>query len=118
MKKKDLIKYLSSIEGNPEIVLFNSFVNDWQKVDKPKMGTLSKESHKLRLSWINYQRVKDGLPEISKEDYKAGLKNGSITKADYTLMTGSPYDQKIEVVVLQAKRRSKVSLDRLGVIEY
>lgn len=32
MRKNDLIKKLQEIEGNPEIVLYNSFVDDWQHI--------------------------------------------------------------------------------------
>ena len=34
MKKNDLIKLLNSIEGNPDIVLWNGFVRDYQDISK------------------------------------------------------------------------------------
>ena len=34
MKKNDLIKLLNTIEGNPDVVLWNGFVGDYQDISK------------------------------------------------------------------------------------
>ena len=45
MRKNDLIKLLQTIEGNPEIVLWNGFVGDYQNIS-PKLveGDLVKKT--------------------------------------------------------------------------
>lgn len=124
MRKSELIKMLESIEGNPEIVLWNGFVGDYMHIDpKPIKGDLVKmtESYYLEscrmgdavhLKKWDYQLPKDEI-EFLKKNYKKVCKfevNSYVTLDD---IKEKKYTKK-RVVFLNAKIRGEKYSDRLG----
>ena len=49
MKKNKLIEMLNSIEGNPEIFLWNGYVSDYMDIDKLPVPTSL-----VKMTWDNY----------------------------------------------------------------
>lgn len=47
MRKNDLIAKLQNIKGNPEVVLWNGFVGDYQHLAEPTEGDLVKKTERL-----------------------------------------------------------------------
>ena len=73
MRKNDLIKILEGIKGNPEIVLWNGFVEDVQQIGKElapvELHKLTFEGYKER---INLERVlKNKLEPLPDKELKS-----------------------------------------------
>lgn len=75
MKKNELIKYLNEIDGNPEIIFYNGFVDDWQHIDKPYKTLLVKGifNEKYR-TLINHDRLKNNIDYITDNDFNIAVK--------------------------------------------
>lgn len=128
MKKNDVIAMLQKIEGNPDIVLWNGYVRDYQHVDNtPVKGVLVKQtlSHYLEMCRLQacqdrndptYQHSDDDLVYL-KQLYKKVCKweeNQWITEQD---IKNKRYSKKT-VFYLQAKPRNETCYDRLGTVSY
>jgi len=95
MKKNDLIKHLQSIEGNPEVKIYNGYVGDFMGIHKPKSAKIHKMSNKKRLNFVNLERKGEGLPEtdeLVKQD------NWELTKESFD-------DQNKTIILLEPKSR-------------
>lgn len=117
MKAKDLIKIL---EKNPEleIKLYNGFIDDWMDIDISE-DILVKEKSSFLLKLINYERKRDGLPEIdklSKTNYKKRTWEFPNEFVDYE-RDKKNYSFK-KVICINGKRRDLSVFDRLGETEY
>lgn len=124
MRKNELIKLLQNIKGNPEIVIWNRFVEDVQAIEKEivpaKLYKLSFEGYKER---VNLERVlRDKLPELPDDDLEQLYKQHNI--GQWELFNYYPpedddrgYKSKT-VYVLEPKRTNKSTWDRMGVISY
>jgi len=55
MKKNELIELLNSIEGNPEVMLWNPYVDDFNPVQKVETDTLYKESVEHLFNWLKLE---------------------------------------------------------------
>lgn len=56
MKKKQLIKMLEEIEGNPEIVIWNGYVDDYMNIDKETFKiTLVKETESFIYNALKHE---------------------------------------------------------------
>ena len=113
MKKDKLIELLQSIKGNPEIVIWNGFVCDYQPIsNKITEMFLYKETKQSQLKMINYERLRDGLEPITINDFK--------DKSNYELRyyVKSSYCKKKKVAILETKRRRITTYDRNGKINY
>ena len=127
MKKNDLIKLLNTIEWNPDVVLWNGFVGDYQDISKE---LVKGELVKISLDWYlescrmerclyekdwQYQLTQD---EISK--YKSYYKkfkyeqNNYVTEED---IRSKRYRVK-KVIYLDPKPSNKTYFDRLGSVNY
>lgn len=127
MRKNDLIKLLQTIEGNPEIVLWNGFVQDYQDISKELVkGKLVK----LTLDWYletcrmkrcidekdwKYKLTQDEINTYKNyyKDFKYG-QNNYVTEED---IKAKRYRVK-KVVYLDAKLSNKTYHDRLGSVKY
>ena len=127
MRKNDLIKLLQTIEGNPEIVLWNGFVGDYQNIS-PKLveGELVKKTLKCYLehnrmvrcleenNW-QYQLTEEEVSYLTNV-YKTFSyeQNNFVTKED---IKEKRYMKK-RVIYIQPKLQNKKYYDRLGTVEY
>ena len=124
MRKNQLIEILKNIKGNPEIMVWNGFVEDYQSISKQliesKVYKLSFEGYKER---INLERVvRDNLPPLPEYELKVLYKRHKI--GQYEAFNYYPpddndkaYDKKT-VFVLEPKTTGKTHFDRLGTITY
>lgn len=128
MRKNDLIAMLSNIKGNPEIVLWNGIVGDFQHIDPtPVEGELVKQTldHYIemcrledcrdRKDW-NYQLPAsevDALKVLYRKVCKWEINNWVCIDD----IKANRYKKK-RVVYLQAKLKNERFSDRAGNIEY
>lgn len=127
MRKNTLIEKLQALKGNPQVVLWNGFVQDY--VDIGDMVTFP--LYKMTLSYYleacrmercidikdwSYQHSEERL-EYLKRKYKEVVDweaNDYITDED---LKAGRYTQKT-VFVIDAKTKGKDSWDRLGGVSY
>lgn len=128
MKKNDIIKMLQAIEGNPEIVLWNGYVGDFQHIDSNLVrGTLVKQTLSCYLETCRLAGCRDRndfsyqLPEAEVEELKQLYKkvckweeNWLVTEND---IKEKRYSQKT-VFYLQGKLRGVTYSDRCGSVSY
>lgn len=128
MRKNDLIKKLQEIEGNPEILLWNGYVGDWQHIDSKfvdaslvKMkegeyiGRCRLEECFRRKDW-QFQFTTEEIDRL-KSSYKRYIDwedNGFVTSEDIEL---GRYKQK-KVVFIKPKARGEKTWGRCGTVEY
>lgn len=121
MRKNDLISALQEIEGNPEVVLWNGFVEDYMHLDKPVKGTL-------------YKMKKDVYEKFLILERSDKCRAASITEQDKKKYSEMPYEyfeynpefedskerlyKKKNVVLITSKSRGKKLWDRNGGYEY
>ena len=88
MRKNDLIAKLQAIKGNPEVLLWNGFVGDYQRLEKITEGDLVKETEKNYLEMCRLENARDAkdwnlqLSEKEVQDLKKiyiGLSNTNTT---------------------------------------
>ncbi len=128
MRKNKLIEVLSSIKGNPEIVLWNGMVGDWMDIS-PKLveGDLVRQSFDNYVSHIEFEEKRHlndfnyKLPEKEveylKKTYRKHYKwehNDFVTGED---VSSGRYELK-RIVYINAKLRGVSTFDRLGNIDY
>ena len=126
MKKSELIKMLNLIEGNPEVKLWNGFVEDWVDISKatiPVQLTAMTRSYWLELCRLEEcQRISDYNHELSDSKLKYLNKKYKpkweidpyVTAED---IKEKRYNSKI-VHVMQAKIKGAKSLSHRDCIEY
>lgn len=112
MKKNDLIKMLQNIEGNPDIIFYNGFVDDWQHIDEPEEIELCRYSLEQQLKYINLERLRYNKKPITKDQI--------IEREDWELL--SNYNSRAEdrktCIILKSIRRGRTYEDRVGSIRY
>jgi len=126
MRKNDLIKLLQSMKGNPEVVLWNGFVGDYQHLEKPVEGDLVKQSQEHYLEMCRLQDARDAknwdlqLPESEVDELKRIYKtfkyehNNYVTQED---IKEKRYKKK-RVIYISAKIRGETSYGRGGDLYY
>ena len=127
MKKDKLIKLLLSIEGNPDILLWNGYARDWMDIKGLKEADLVKMTKDYYVQFIEIKEKVDRqhfdyiLPESEKEklymSYKKDISwetNEYITHED---IKKKRYDKK-RIIYIKPKLRGKNMTDRHGPIEY
>lgn len=126
MRKNDLIKKLQSIEGNPEIVLWNGMVGDWMAI-----GNLQ-ESYLCKVTAEHWIRSVENEECISRKDWNFKLPQEEIIdlkkryrKIQYEcneFVTQEDVQQgrwkTKRIVFIDAKKRGVATYDRFGSIEY
>lgn len=127
MRKNDLIKLLSDIDGNPEIVLWNGYTQDFMKVDRLVESDLVKMTKLHFLEMLRLEKcvdVKDWSAQLTDEEVKHGLecyrKNYEWEVNEYVTTDDiqSKRYQRKRVVYINAKLRGKTMFDRLGEVRY
>lgn len=127
MRKNDLIKMLSQIKGNPEIVIWNGVARDWMAFGKLVESDLVKIDKKYFLESCRLEeciRREDWNYQLSEQDIKDCEKsyknshdwedNPFVTKKD---IKEKRYRSK-RVVYIEPKNRGISTFDRLGGIQY
>lgn len=129
MKKSKLIKLLNTIEGDPDIVLWNGMVGDWMDIS-PKLveTTLVKETFARYLRFVEMEKkrdLNDFSAELTPEEVEECKVDYKLEKFDWEMGEFVPdkaiaeghYKEK-RVVFLDAKPRGVDTWDRLGKISY
>ena len=125
MRKNDLIAYLQSIKGNPEVLLWNGFVSDWHSIE-PCITKLTKMNKKYFLEFRRMERcidTKNWEYQLTAEELQQAEKSYSNHEYEYDEFVDQEdlkekrYKQK-QVIMLQGKPRGVKTWDRLGNIEY
>lgn len=128
MKKNDLIKLLQAIEGNPDLLLWNGTIGDWQDIDSKFVeGALVKMTLKYYLDtcqleeqidkwdWT-YKMPEEEIERLTKK-YRSICKwedNNWVSSED---IKKKKYTRK-DVLYLQPKRRGETSYGRGCNVEY
>jgi hypothetical protein len=128
MKKSKLIKLLSEIDGDPDILLWNGHVGDWVGIDSKLVETdLVRETFEGYCTSLKYERmvkIQDGSYEIPEEEIQE-LKKYHTTIADWGFndyvteeeIKKRKYKKK-SVFMLQSKQRELQSFNRAFTLEY
>lgn len=127
MRKNDLIKLLTELEGNPEVVLWNGMVGDWMPIDSKLIeGELVKRTEQHFLETVRFEKCRDRqdweyqLPEEEVAQLKKSYRghdwedNDFVTDEDLTQKRW----KKKRVVYINAKKRGVSTWDRLGTMKY
>ena len=119
MKKSKLLALLNGIDGDPDILLWNGFVNDWQDIDtKPVFDTLSKPTFNhikrmveieraLKLNVHTYKLAEDDIAELKS-------KYGSTYNWEINEYANTNQYKRKKVVFLNAKLRNTTIIDRVN----
>lgn len=125
MRKNDLIKLLSEIKGNPEIVAWNGYAGDWMhfssNITKMELSKYSWEGMKETCRLEECINTKNFNFQFSPEEEKE-LRKSYMKYQDWEYCEGDPRSAKWlkfkTVYVLQAKPRGVSTYDRIGNISY
>lgn len=121
MRKNELIQALQEIEGNPEVVLWNGFVEDYMQLNTPTKGTLYKMKKDVYEKFLVLERsIKGRDAGITLEDKKR------YSEMPYEYFEYNPefesskkkmYKKK-NIIWITTKTRGKKLWDRNGGYEY
>ena len=121
MRKNDLIKLLQEIKGNPEVMLWNGFVGDFQAIGEVQPYVLVKQTrdYYVRLLKAEERRTEDYSKQEMQEINTAYRKtpyevNEYVTARD---IEEGKYKYKT-IVAVSAKLSGKSCWDRIGTINY
>lgn len=131
MKKNDLIKLLQEIEGNPDVVVWNGFVGDYQHIDTDLVQcelvkeTVEFQEKNLLQEWCLDNEtlsiplnVRNKLSDLAKKLYKKNdwdLPNSCVKDEDFKKWYG---DKRKSIIILNTKGRNKNYFDRVGKLSY
>jgi hypothetical protein len=127
MKKLKLIELLSKIEGNPDILLWNGYVGDYQDIDKSIVDQpLVRMKFDSYVRVVQYEKQRDQndlsyvipdseIPELKKSYAKhVGWEINHFTSQD---MLDTTHKSKT-VFLMQPKSRGKRDWHRSETLEY
>jgi hypothetical protein len=130
MKKNQLIEQLQKIKGNPEIKMWNGYVDDWMNIQLCEQEFVKESEDFIRWSiemdwkqrnqkWEIPEEAQIRIEEVIKErlkDRQWELPNQFLqTKEDEELWYGK---NKKKFVLINGKTRGKSIEDRLGKVSY
>ena len=129
MKKNKLIEMLQAIPGNPEIKLYNGFVEDWQDftVDEDMLIRYTREAIARRVVFDELKGREKYPSEAEIQDMtKKCLEDRKDIKAGEWRLRGIyDTDETIKLIcdtkkiyIIQAKKQNKSTFDRMGNIYY
>ena len=118
MRKNDLIKRLNNIPGNPEIVLWNGFVEDYQPISREIVEIkVAKHSKDYLAACLELEGV-EPAPERGEADFK-NQEWELINEFADVEQRQRWYGNNIKsLFVLSGKSRNKRTFDRLGEVCY
>lgn len=130
MTKDQLITALQSIEGNPEVCLWNGYVSDYNKLNNVSVFNLVKEDVGFIQSNLEYEYMRDNKTSIIPEDVKEGFSNTAkelhkkqewgfpnkfVKESEFKRWYGT---KTKKIVLIDVKPRNKETWDRLGAVRY
>lgn len=130
MKKNQLIEQLQKIKGNPEIKMWNGYVDDWMNIQLCEQEFVKESEDFIRWSiemawkernqkWEIPEEAQIQIEEVIKErlkDRQWELPNQYLqTKEDEERWYGK---NKKKFVLINGKTRGKSIEDRLGKVSY
>lgn len=130
MKKNQLIEQLQKIKGNPEIKMWNGYVEDWMNIQLCEQEFVKESEDFIRWSiemawkernqkWEIPEEAQIQIEEVIKErlkDRQWELPNQYLqTKEDEERWYGK---NKKKFVLINGKTRGKSIEDRLGKVSY
>lgn len=119
MRKNDLIKLLNEIEGNPEVVIWNNQVEDWQHIQPPKIFPFHRYKKNFMIESAKLQRKFNSEPELTKDEIEnIGPDDWCVGETNDIKSSKDSKFQTCSKIVLQMKSRGIKSFDRLGSINY
>ncbi len=131
MKKSKLIELLQKIEGNPEIYLWNGFVDDWMDISPDFIESeLVKECVQFKLDCLKLEWCRDNntfdIPDevvvtlnesairlAAKENWD--FPNRYVGASEFSKWYGK---SKKRIVLIDAKRKGVTYSDRIGDMSY
>jgi hypothetical protein len=117
MRKNELIELLNSIDGNPEVFLWNSCVGDIQPLIKLNKDVLQKTKVEYFLKLLNLEEKESGKSPSTLDDAKRLLKKMHWERNKFISLDDKNHRKK-SIVVLEPGEAGKTSWDRLGSIKY
>lgn len=130
MKKNQLIEQLQKIKGNPEIKMWNGYVEDWvnfklvenilvKKCESLIRFGIEMEWKEKNQSWEIPADVQQDLDKIIKK----AVKEQEWETPNEFLQTQEDWDRWYgknvkKTIFIDAKQRNKSSYDRLGKVSY
>lgn len=119
MKKSKLLALLNSIDGDPDILFWNGFVDDWQDIDTtPVFDTLSKPTFNHIKRMVEIERavkLNDHTYKLSDDDITAlQSKYGSTYNWEINEYANNKQYKRKKVVFLNAKLRNTTIIDRVN----
>lgn len=116
MKKNDLIRLLQNIKGNPEIMVWNGFVQDVMPLGELLEVHLYKEKPEVTLKYLNLEELQEGK-ELTKDlkDVKHIRRSWELDLYGYK---NPKYHNKKKIITLVPRTQGKKSWGRDGTIEY
>ena len=122
MRKNELIKILEGISGNPQVVIWNGYVGDYNNISSDVESIeLVKNSREFLEAAINHQRSSEGLGPISDSEMSDIMRSqewdlpNSVADSDMERWYGK---RRKRIVVLEPVARGKESYGRPGTICY
>ena len=123
MRKNQLIELLQKVKGNPEIVMWNGYVEDFQPLEnKLYPTTLFKTTFEYFKSTFNLERVQRGLSPLSENEVKKIYDVQG--RHDWELYSYYPPNvddkryRKKTVIMLEPKLRGLGSIGRDTTLDY
>ena len=130
MKKNQLIEQLQKIKGNPEIKMWNGYVDDWMNIQLCEQEFVKESEDFIRwnveMAW-KQRNQKWEIPEEAQirieEVIKERLKDRQWELPNQYLQTKEDEDRwygknKKKFVLINGKTRGKSIEDRLGKVSY
>lgn len=119
MRKNDLIKLLNALPGNPEVVLWNGFVDDFHHINREIVEvTLVKHSK----DFLRWRCRRPDAPELSEEECDKAFKeqewdfpNRFASAEQFSDWYGK---HRKRVYALNGNLRGKSCWDRQGTMSY
>lgn len=128
MKKDKLIEMLSKIEGNPDILLWNGYVGDYQDI-----STKVTETSLVKMTFESYLKLVEYEERRERNDFTYALteEQKTNTKKCYNENTEWEFNQWVKqehiekkmykektVYLMQPKLRGKNDMHRASSLEY
>ena len=106
MKKNKLIELLQNIKGNPEVMIYNGFVQDVVHIRNPQIDELVRLKSSVLKKFLEFEgKEYEGPEEWRFSETKLEDKNPDMY-------------QKRKIIILETRIAGKTTFDRMGRINY
>jgi hypothetical protein len=121
MRKNDLIKKLQTIKGNPDVMLWNGFVEDFVPIGSIGTSVIVKQT---KSDWMMHVKWAEGRTDDYTPEYRKELED-SYRKISYehnSLVDQEDFKngryKKKTIAYIDAKMIGKSLSDRQGLMQY